>query len=43
MVEAGEPTVIGVATQGIGYAKLEVPAYRYDAQTMLKLLDMYGV
>ena len=42
LVEAGEPTVIGVAIRGVGYGELELPAQRYDAQTLLKLIDMYG-
>jgi hypothetical protein len=42
LVEAGEPTIIGVAISGIGYGELELPARRYDAQTLLELIDVYG-
>ncbi len=30
LVEAGEPTIVGVAMRGIGYGELELPAERHD-------------
>ena len=39
LVEAGQPTNIGVATRGITYGDLEVRAERYDARTLLEPLS----
>ena len=42
IAEAGDPVIIGVAVRDIGYGELEIPAARYDAWTLLELLDEYS-
>jgi len=43
IVEAGAPTIIGIAIRGIGYGEFEIPVDRYDALALLELLDRYAL
>ena len=42
IAESGNPIVIGVAIRDLGYGELEIPAARYDARTLLELMDQYS-
>ena len=42
VVEAGDPTIIGIAIRSKAYGELEVVLDRFDVRALLELLDRYG-
>jgi hypothetical protein len=42
VAEAGDPAIIGVAIRGMAYGELEIPAAKYDAATLMALLEQHG-
>ena len=42
VAEAGEPVIVGIAICGVGYGEVEIPVERYDAPTLLEIMDRYS-